>query len=372
MIGVFNTGSNPSALAINPTGTNRYVANRGANTVSVLNASTGAAIGGPITVGSGPNAMALNTAGTRLYVTNAGGTVSVINTGNNSVVATVGVGSNPVGVSVSPDGTLVYVANSDDSLTIIDANTNTQIRHLTLDANPESGVHYVAVSSDGQRAYVTDQADNTLRIVSWVNNPPRADFPIVGLPNPTTGVVTGSVGAYDWPEGDALYYSVTRAPTSGTLTLDPSTGNFIYTPSENARAAGGLDSFTVAVSDGRDVVVSTDNPTWKTTVVTVPIRYVEHPSAQTTIAAGYGPTDVSLGGTRVYVVETFSILRRSTQPQTKSWQRHTPTGGRSVLSWRHQTATVSTGSSTRMPGTTRTRRSWSHTTAIRLQDLGIR
>ena len=309
VIGVFNTGSSPSALAINPAGTHLYVANRGDNAISVLNASTGAVIGGPITVGSGPNAIALNPAGTRLYVTNASGTVSVINTGNNSVMAsTVGVGSNPVGVSVSPDGTLVYVANSDDSLSIIDANTNTQIRHLTLDANPENGVHYVAVSTDGKRAYVTDQVDNTLRMASWINNPPRADFPTAGSPDPTTGVVTGYVGAFDWPEGDALYHSVTRAPRSGTLTLDPSTGGFTYTPSASARAAGGLDSFTVAVSDGRDVV-SVESPTWKTTTVTVPIRYVEHPSMQTTppIEAGYGPTDVAVGGTRAYVAGAYDL-----------------------------------------------------------------
>jgi YVTN family beta-propeller protein len=122
--------------------------------------------------------------------------------------------------------------------------------------------------------------------------------------------VTGYVGASNWPEGDALYYSVTRGPTSGTVTLDPSTGAFTFTPSASARAAGGLDSFTVAVSDGRDVTISVDTPTWYTTVVTVPIGYVEHPSTQTTIDmidAGYGPTDVAVGGTRAYVVGLFDL-----------------------------------------------------------------
>ena len=92
------------------------------------------------------------------------------------------------------------------------------------------------------------------------------------------------------------------------MTLDPSTGAFIYTPSASARAAGGLDSFTVAVSDGRDVI-SVESPTWKTTTVTVPIRYVEHPSEQTTppIEAGYGPTDVAVGGTRAYVAGTYDL-----------------------------------------------------------------
>ncbi len=46
------------------------------------------------------------------YVANSSaGTVSVIDTTSNTVVATVPVGNTPVGVAVSPDGKFAYVTN---------------------------------------------------------------------------------------------------------------------------------------------------------------------------------------------------------------------------------------------------------------------
>ena len=63
--------------------------------------------------------------GTRVYVTNRSeGTVLVIDTSNNTVVATVAVGSNPYGVAVKPDGTRVYVPSEvGNSVWIIDIPT---------------------------------------------------------------------------------------------------------------------------------------------------------------------------------------------------------------------------------------------------------
>ena len=56
--------------------------------------------------------MAVSPDGTRAYVTNLGsGTVSVIDTDTNTVIATITVGSGPAGVAVSPDGTRAYVTN---------------------------------------------------------------------------------------------------------------------------------------------------------------------------------------------------------------------------------------------------------------------
>jgi YVTN family beta-propeller protein len=48
---------------------------------------------------------------TNAYVTNASGTVSVIDTATNSVVATILVGIFPSGVAITPDGTRAYVTN---------------------------------------------------------------------------------------------------------------------------------------------------------------------------------------------------------------------------------------------------------------------
>jgi YVTN family beta-propeller protein len=73
--------------------------------------------------------VAVNPAGTSVYVANRGSnTISVIETATNTVVATVSVGANPFGVAVTPDGTRVYVAHrSSNNVSVIDTASNTVV-----------------------------------------------------------------------------------------------------------------------------------------------------------------------------------------------------------------------------------------------------
>src|SRR3990172_8436028 len=68
------------------------------------------------------------------YITNQfAATVSVIDTSNNTVIATVGVGCCPIGVAVTPDGTFVYVVNLiDGTVSVIDTSNNTVIATVTV------------------------------------------------------------------------------------------------------------------------------------------------------------------------------------------------------------------------------------------------
>jgi YVTN family beta-propeller protein len=68
------------------------------------------------------------------YITNSGdNTVSVIDTGTNTVVGTIAVGSGPCGAAVTPDGGKVYVANSvDNTVSVIDTATNSVARTIML------------------------------------------------------------------------------------------------------------------------------------------------------------------------------------------------------------------------------------------------
>jgi YVTN family beta-propeller protein len=61
------------------------------------------------------------------YVTNSGSeSVSVIDTANNTITATVNVGSEPWEVAGTSDGTKVFVANSgSDTISVIDTANNT-------------------------------------------------------------------------------------------------------------------------------------------------------------------------------------------------------------------------------------------------------
>lgn len=64
---------------------------------------------------------------TRAYVANINdNTVSVIDSGTNTVIATVPVGQLPITVAVSPNGAFAYVANQGShTVSVIDAATNT-------------------------------------------------------------------------------------------------------------------------------------------------------------------------------------------------------------------------------------------------------
>ena len=181
---IFSTGikvgSSPSALALS--GTRLYVANRGSGTVSVINTATNS-VTNTITVGSQPSSVAVSPDGTRAYVANTGsGTVSVININaatntytlvdtNPSVAGTqsIFVGSSPSSVAVSPDpgGSRLYVALSSDMVAVINTSSNV-VSLAQIDAAPESGAHSLALGPDG-RVYVTDGADRALRSMSLVD-----------------------------------------------------------------------------------------------------------------------------------------------------------------------------------------------------------
>lgn len=92
---------NATGLAITPDGGSVY-ATDGSNAVSVIDTATNAVQPDLITVGSEPFFLAITPDGAFAYVTNLGdGTVSVINTATNTVIATVTVQSQPQGIAIA-------------------------------------------------------------------------------------------------------------------------------------------------------------------------------------------------------------------------------------------------------------------------------
>ena len=106
--------------------------------VTVPIAAAAYRLGTPITVGSGPTGVAVST--TRAYVTNTtDGTVSVIDTSTNNVVATIGVGQEPGAVAVR--GNRVYVANYvSGTVSVIDTTTNAVVATVAAGGAVPSGV----------------------------------------------------------------------------------------------------------------------------------------------------------------------------------------------------------------------------------------
>lgn len=256
IVATIAVGAKPGGIVL--AGSRLYIANTGAGTVTVIDTASNTVVGNPITVGASPSELVASADGSRVYVTNHGsGTVSVVDAGTRSVVGTITVGSQPQGIALSPDGSLLYVANGRDTISVVDTATRAVLRTVTIDGSPENGSHRLALSPDGSQIYITDMVDNSLRTLSLTrgNTAPTAGVPTVGAPNPATGIVNGQLNFTD-PDGDPLTYTVTKAPSNGTLLINAQ-GGYTFTPTQAARDAAaqtpGVDTvtFTVAANDGR-------------------------------------------------------------------------------------------------------------------------
>ncbi len=115
----------------------------------------------------------------------------------------------------------------------------------------------VATTSQGGLNVPTSSVQ-TWDVLFAPNRAPVAATPVVGTPEPSTGVVIGSVSATD-PDGDNLTYSGSTTTSKGSVTV-AANGNFTYAPTATARenagkidatAADKTDNFTVTVTDGK-------------------------------------------------------------------------------------------------------------------------
>jgi len=73
-----------------------------------------------------------------VFISNGGdGTVSVIDTANDTVIATVPVGRRPWNMAITPDGRKLYVANGrSNSVSVIDTETNQKLTDITVGELP--------------------------------------------------------------------------------------------------------------------------------------------------------------------------------------------------------------------------------------------
>ncbi len=132
----------------------------------------------------------------------------------------------------------------------------------------------IVVFADDGRSGVTSVAItvSVVPVRNATNGAPVAGTPVVGTPSISTGTVRGSVPFTD-PDNDPLRYIAAWSPGKGTVSVDPATGTFTYTPvaytfekyrhraaADTATAADKMDTFTIEASDLRggttDVLVT--------------------------------------------------------------------------------------------------------------------
>ena len=272
VVGTIPLAGHPAGAAVSPNGAYLYVTNQFGNSLSVISTVTNEVVT-TIPMGINPTVVKFNNTGTLAYVTNEfSNQVYVIDTATNTVTTTIPVGTTPIDIHLNADNTRAYVTNfsglaandlHQGSVSVIDLTTNA----YTVIANIPVGVGPVgaAISPDGTHLYVVNSGGSVSIIALEPTSPNAAPGNaniVVGEPDSSTGVVTGSVSATD-PDGDTLTYTLSTPPAHGSVTVAPG-GTFTYTPTDQARhvaadttvPGASADAFTVAITDGRGGVTT--------------------------------------------------------------------------------------------------------------------
>ena len=152
-----------------------YISNSASNSVSVIDTANNTVVA-TAPVGTNPWGVAVNPSGTRAYVSNRdSNSVSVIATASNSVVATIPIGSSPGGVAMNPAGTRAYVAKfGSASVSVIDTASNSVVATVPVGTNPWG----MAMSPTGTRAYVVNLSSDSVSVIDTASNSVVATVPV--------------------------------------------------------------------------------------------------------------------------------------------------------------------------------------------------
>lgn len=180
--GIIDGFDGPSGMVITPAGNRAYVNNYGGpegvqsgngRSVRVVDLNSNSIIGAPICVGLAPAALAISPDGAFVYVINyvdgnpGTGTMSVIDTSSNTVIATIPNFSGPFAIAITPNGRYAYVTNFGSNnfapfgttVSIVDLNSNMIIDTVAVGIQPSG----IAITPDCRYVYAANY--NTLYAV---------------------------------------------------------------------------------------------------------------------------------------------------------------------------------------------------------------
>lgn len=145
--------SKSSLLALNPAGTELWVANPDSASVSAMDVNGNGVVKlREITVGRQPRTLAFSPDGARVYVACQGtNELWVVNAVERNVVGRVAVGHQPYGVAVSPSDGRILVTNEGDGTVSVISSALVVKKIVRVSDTPRA----VAITSDGRFGYVT-------------------------------------------------------------------------------------------------------------------------------------------------------------------------------------------------------------------------
>ncbi|WP_283184170.1 YVTN family beta-propeller repeat protein [Pseudomonas svalbardensis] len=197
-------------------------------------------------------------------------------------IGSIPVGNGPFGIAVSPDGTRAYVCNqASHTVSVIDTATNRVLTTIPVGNRPTG----VAVSPDGTRAYVNNESGHTVSVIDT-----------------TTDRVLTTIPVGNNPSGVAVSPDGTRAYVSN---LDSNTVSVIDTATDRVLTNIPVGTYPrgVAVSpDGTRTYVCN----WTSHTVSVIDTATDRVLTNTPVGNNPGGVAVSPDGSRAYVSNFFS------------------------------------------------------------------
>jgi YVTN family beta-propeller protein len=254
----------PAFVAVSPDGRYAYTANRDAQVVTKVDTATNQ-VTATIPIAAGPpRFLSFAPEGRKLYVSvfndkQTTHVIDVVNTGSNTVVATIPQPARPYLPEVSPDGKQLYVPDQDNaSISVIDTATNSLAGQIPVAPTP----HGLAFSADGELAFATNHESNLVSVIETRNLEVEKTIPVGNSPHsiavnphrPLAAIVnddSNSVSIFD-TSGQQLITTIPVGKNPQNVAWSPD-GRFAYVANKGSN--------TVSVIDSEDNRVTATVPT---------------------------------------------------------------------------------------------------------------
>lgn len=233
---------------------------------------------------------------------------------------------------VVPVGSGVLANDTDDDTTPLAAQLVTGPSHGQLTLAADGSFTYTPDDNfSGTDFFTYSAADGAVTgnsaTVGIVVTVPGGVSPVttVGEPDQTSGLVTGRVTVVS-RTGNPVTYSLAAPidPALGTVTVDPVTGQWAFTPNPQARLdanpAPPISLVARAAATGQQTVTFVIEAADGVNVVAVPVAAPIDPTAAATTATielGAAPTDAAVIGDRLYIAAGGRVLVFDTATNAK-------------------------------------------------------
>ena len=286
-------GSNAVRIAMSPlTPLKLYVANRGSNTISVINGADGSTVA-TIPVAAGPSAVNVNPSTRKVYVAHFGQDMTVINGSTDTVSSTITYGSSAdfPSVGVDPVTNKIYASwqyDATPSVQVISGSSDSITTTVSYAAPP----YYYTYPTD----IAVNTATNKIYVLDWGNS---EVFVVDGATDATIGQI--SVSSYE-KCGIAA-----NSVTNKIYAVDDSSSVYVFDGATDTQVG------TITIGNagiGRGVAVNTlTNRVYATNSAdnTVSVINGQNDAVIATIAVGTAPRSVAVSRNynRVYVVNNI-------------------------------------------------------------------